>query len=198
MFFNLEAAVNDYEAAITSHDRQSPLVPERGWFMKATIRRARMSDPEPALASGDRRHVRSATRRKEKSKKTKIKGRKNKKTDARRRDAAGAPAVDRRGRPPKAAPSRKLKRKEYDEGAGAAARRARQAAGMGQVQGPEGLRRVRRARRRRQGRHDQGDHRARQPARVPRGRAARADRAREEPDVRAALPAALARRRAKS
>ena len=88
-----------------------------------------------------------------------------------------------------------MKRKDYDEGARAAARRAGQAAGVGQAQGAEGLHRVRGPRRRRQGRHDQGDHRAREPARVPRGRAARADRAREEPDVHAALPAAPAGRR---
>ena len=41
------------------------------------------------------------------------------------------------------------------------------------------LHRLRGPRHGRQGRHDQGDHRARQPARVPRRRAARADRARE-------------------
>ena len=63
------------------------------------------------------------------------------------------------------------------------------------AQGPQGLHRLRGARRRRQGRHHQGDHRARQPARVPRRRAAGADRAREEPDVRAALHAALPGRR---
>jgi anti-anti-sigma regulatory factor len=56
----------------------------------------------------------------------------------------------------------------------------------------EGLHRVRGPRRRRQGRHDQGDHRTREPARVSRRRPARADRAREVPDVRAALPAASA------
>ena len=60
------------------------------------------------------------------------------------------------------------------------------------AQGPQGLHRVRRARRCRQGRHDQGDHRAGEPAGVPRDCAARADRAREVPDVRAALPAAPA------
>ena len=81
------------------------------------------------------------------------------------------------------------------QGARATARRARQAAAVGGAQGAEGLRRVRRPRRRRQGRHDQGDHRAREPARVPRRGAARADRAREEPDVHAALHAALAGRR---
>ena len=44
---------------------------------------------------------------------------------------------------------------------------------------------------RRQGRHDQGDHRAGQPPRVPRRRAARTDRAREVADVRPALHPAL-------
>ena len=58
--------------------------------------------------------------------------------------------------------------------------------------GAEGLHRLRGARRRRQGRHDQGDHRAREPARVPRRRAAGADRAREVADVHAALHAAPA------
>ena len=57
-------------------------------------------------------------------------------------------------------------------------------------QGAQGLHRVRGPRRRRQGRHDQGDHRAREPARVPRDRAAGADRAREVADVHPALPAA--------
>ena len=78
------------------------------------------------------------------------------------------------------------------QGAREAARRARQAAGVGRAQGAQGLHRLRGPRRRRQGRHDQGDHRAREPARLPRRRAAGADRAREEPDVRAALPAAPA------
>ena len=55
--------------------------------------------------------------------------------------------------------------------------------------------RLRGPRRRRQGRHHQGDHRARQPARLSRGRAARADRAREVADVHAALHAASAGRR---
>ena len=59
----------------------------------------------------------------------------------------------------------------------------------------EGLHRVRRARHRRQGRDDQGDHRAREPARVPRRGVARADGARAEPDVHAALHAAPARGR---
>ena len=76
-----------------------------------------------------------------------------------------------------------------------AARRAGQAAGMGRAQGAQGLHRLRGPRRRRQGRHHQGDHRARQPAGVPRRRAARADRAREVADVCAALPAAPAGRR---
>ena len=59
----------------------------------------------------------------------------------------------------------------------------------------EGLHRVRGPRHRRQGRHDQGDHRAGEPAGVPRRRAARADRAREVADVRPALHPALPRRR---
>ena len=59
-------------------------------------------------------------------------------------------------------------------------------------------RHLRRARRRRQGRHDQGDHRARQPARLPRRGAAGAVRPRKEPDVHAALHAALSRPPARS
>ena len=80
-----------------------------------------------------------------------------------------------------AAPSDgELKTKEYERELGQAARRTGQVAAMGGAQGPEGLHRVRGARRRRQGRHHQGDHRACQPARVSRHRAARADRARED------------------
>ena len=73
------------------------------------------------------------------------------------------------------------------------AHRARQGPGVDQAQGPQGVRRVRRSRWRRQGRHHQGHHRSRESARVSRGGAAGADRAREEPDVRAALPAIPAR-----
>ena len=84
------------------------------------------------------------------------------------------------------------KRQGLRQRAQEAARRAGQAAAVGGAQGTEGLHRLRGPRRRRQGRHDQGDHRARQPARVPRRRAAGADRAREDPDVRPALHAAPA------
>ena len=59
------------------------------------------------------------------------------------------------------------------------------------AQGAQGLRRLRGTRRGRQGRDDQGDHRAGQPARLPRRGAAGADRAREVADVRAALHPAL-------
>ena len=86
----------------------------------------------------------------------------------------------------------KLTRKELRQGAREAARRAGQAAGVGEGQGAQGLHRLRGPRRRRQGRHHQGHHRAREPARLSRDRAAGADRAREEPDVPAALPAAHA------
>ena len=56
----------------------------------------------------------------------------------------------------------------------------------------EGLHPVRGPRRRGQGRRDQGHHRAGQPARVSRRRAAGADRAREIADVHPALHAASA------
>ena len=64
-----------------------------------------------------------------------------------------------------------------------------------EAQGAEGLRRVRGAGRRRQGGHDQGHHRARQPARLPGHRVARADRARKVADVHPAVSAASARGR---
>ena len=73
-----------------------------------------------------------------------------------------------------------------------AAGRAGRHAGMGQGDGSQDLHRVRGSRQRRQGRHDQGDHRTREPTRVPRGRVALSDRAREVADVRAALHAAPA------
>ena len=73
-----------------------------------------------------------------------------------------------------------------------AAWRARQAAALGRRQGTESRGRVRRPRRRRQGRGHQGDHRACQPARLSRRRAARADRTREVADVCSALHAAPA------
>ena len=62
---------------------------------------------------------------------------------------------------------------------------------LGQGEGPARRRHLRGARRRRQGRHDPRDHRAGQPARVPRRRAAGAVGPREEPGLHAALPAAL-------
>ena len=77
------------------------------------------------------------------------------------------------------------------QGAREAARRAGQAAGVGEGKGAQDLRRVRGPRRRRQGRHDQGDHRAGESARVSRGGAAGADRAREDADVPPALPPPL-------
>ena len=86
---------------------------------------------------------------------------------------------------------KKLKTAEVREGAAAAAGQAVRPAGVGQSQGPARHRRLRGARRGRQGRHDQGDHRAREPTRLPRRGAAGAVRPREEPDVPAALHAAL-------
>ena len=65
-----------------------------------------------------------------------------------------------------------MKRKPYEEEMRRLHGELVEAAGVGQAQGAEGLHRVRGPRRRRQGRHDQGDHRARQPAGVSRGRAA--------------------------
>ena len=56
-------------------------------------------------------------------------------------------------------------------------------------------RRLRRPRRRGKGRDDQGHHGAHEPARLPSRRAARAVRPREVADVRAAVYAALSRRR---
>ena len=53
------------------------------------------------------------------------------------------------------------------KGAAQAAGRALPPAGLGESEGAAGHRRVRGPRRRREGRHDQGDHRTRQPARVP-------------------------------
>ena len=85
--------------------------------------------------------------------------------------------------------------KRVRQGAPEAARRAGEAPAVGGAHGSEGLHRLRGPRRRRQGRHDQGDHRARQSARLSRHRPSRPDRAREVADVHAALPAALARRR---
>ena len=66
------------------------------------------------------------------------------------------------------------------------------------AQGLRGDRSLRRTRCRRQGRHDQGDHRACQPARVPRGGAAGALRPREDADVHAALHRSTSPRRARS
>ena len=104
-------------------------------------------------------------------------------------DAPGAKRAAKKGDP---TGPQTLSGKDYDKALQEAARRARQAAGMGQAQGPQGLHHLRGPRRRRQGRHDQGDHRARQPARVSRRRAAGADRAREVADVHPALHAAPA------
>ena len=81
------------------------------------------------------------------------------------------------------------------EGAAQAAGRAVPAAGLGQGQGRAGHHRVRGARCCRQGRHDQGDHRARQPAGLPRRRAAGAVGPRKDPDVHAALHGAFPGRR---
>jgi hypothetical protein len=75
------------------------------------------------------------------------------------------------------------------------ARRARRHAGVGEVHWGQGLCGVRGPGHRRQGRHDQGHHRQGQPARVPRRGTARANRAREVPDVHPALRPALPGRR---
>ena len=92
---------------------------------------------------------------------------------------------------PTAARPEKMKRKEYEKELRKLQAELCMLAGVGEAQGPARDRRVRGARRRGQGRHDQGDHRARQPARVPAGRAARAVGPREDADVHAALHAAL-------
>ena len=81
------------------------------------------------------------------------------------------------------------------QGARAPARGAGRAPGVGQAHGGQGLRAIRGARRRRQGRDHQAPHRAHQPARLPRGGAAGADRAGEVADVHPALPAPPPRRR---
>ena len=92
-------------------------------------------------------------------------------------------------------PPPKMKRKEYERRDAAPARRAGRDAGVGEGLRGQGLHRVRGPGHRRQGRHDQADHRAGEPAGVPRRRPARADRAREVADVRPALHPALPRRR---
>ena len=95
-----------------------------------------------------------------------------------------------------AAPNRASdERQGVREGARATARRTGEAAAVGRAQRAQGADRVRRPRRCRERRHDQSDHRTRQSAGLPRRRAAGTDRARKEPDVRAALPAALSGRR---
>ena len=92
-------------------------------------------------------------------------------------------------------PGADLSAKQVRQGAQEAPRRAGQAAVVGGAHRRKGVHRLRGSRRCRQGRHDQGDHRARQSACLSRHRAARPDRAREVPDVHAALPAVLACRR---
>ena len=77
------------------------------------------------------------------------------------------------------------------EGAAQAPDRTLPPAGVGEAQGTAGDRRLRGPRRGRQGRHHQGDHRTRQPARVPARRAAGPVGPREDADVHAALHAAL-------
>ena len=84
-----------------------------------------------------------------------------------------------------------LKRQEIREGIAQAPRRAVPAARVGQTQGPARDHHLRGPRCRRQGRHHQGHHRARQPAGVPRGGAARPVRPRKVADVHAALHAAF-------
>ncbi len=105
---------------------------------------------------------------------------------------APAPAADAAEGESKAkAGARKLKRKDYER---ELAKLHVELVKLQQWVVHKGLKvvhRLRGARRGRQGRHDQGADRAREPARVPRGRAARADRAREDADVRAALHPAL-------
>ena len=65
---------------------------------------------------------------------------------------------------------------------------------MGDANGQQDLHCLRRTRWRGQGRHHQGDYRACESAHISRRRAARAERARKEPDVRATLPAVFAGR----
>ena len=90
-------------------------------------------------------------------------------------------------------PSRgKLKEQGISRGTGEASCRAREAAGMDQSHGREDMHLLRRAGRRRQGRRDQGDHRKGQPAGLSSHGLGRSDRAREIPDVHAALLAAFA------
>ena len=99
-----------------------------------------------------------------------------------------ASAADKRGT---AAPARELSGKDYERELKKLHVELVKLQQWVVAQGAQSLHRVRGARRRRQGRHDQGDHRARQPARVSRRCAARADRAREVPDVLPALSAAF-------
>ncbi len=90
-----------------------------------------------------------------------------------------------------AAAGTKMKTKDYEREMRASPRRAGRAAGVGQGHRRQGLHRVRGPGHGRQGRHDQADHRAGQPARVPGRRSVGADRTREVPDVRPALPGAF-------
>ena len=91
-----------------------------------------------------------------------------------------------------------MKRKEYEKAAARAPGRAVRAAGLGQGEGSARGRGLRRARRRRQGRHDQGHHRARQPASLPRGGAARAIRPRDDRSCTCSASSGTSRRPAKS
>ena len=93
---------------------------------------------------------------------------------------------------------RKRRRREREaheqavhEGAAQAPGRAVSPPGVGEAQGPARDRRVRGAGWGRQGRDDPRDHGTRQPARVPRRRAAGTLRPREVADVHAALHGAL-------
>ena len=89
----------------------------------------------------------------------------------------------------------KLKRKTVRGGASTPSGRTLRAPGMGKGQGAASHRRVRRTRRRGQGRDHPRHHRARQPARVSRCRAARPLGSGKEPDVHAAVHAAFPGRR---
>ena len=94
-------------------------------------------------------------------------------------------------RSPKARWIQPMKRAEYEKELHKLQVAAVPPAAMGQGKGPARRHRLRGTRRGREGRHDPRHHRAAQPARVPRRRAAGAVGSREDPGLHAALPAAL-------
>ena len=95
-------------------------------------------------------------------------------------------------------PRRQTQAEGLREGAAQASSRTMPPAGLGQTQGIARHHHLRGARRRRQGRHHQGDHRAGQPAGVPRGRAAGPLGTPEDTVVRTALHSSSSRPPAKS